>query len=198
MSVQYRFSDAFLGWASLESLTQKEAARDMDGPGGGTLKWGWYEPIFGTNTPDLGLNPGDVVKEGTIRTFNVGFNYKFQGGKFDVTGQYYNTDVARKIPNTAGVNNPGDNIDYTLTSYDIMLRYKSNEKWTWHLAYTSVQSDGKFFDAQDTAAVQSENMSWSSDALRLGVDWKMNEDVHRFANYRFLNFDTKSFENDQT
>ncbi|MCS7243419.1 MAG: hypothetical protein RMJ36_01610, partial [Candidatus Calescibacterium sp.] len=60
---------------------------------------------------------------------------------------------------------------------------------------TSVQSDGKFFDAQDTAVRQSENMSWSSDALRLGVDWKMNEDVHMFANYRFLNFDTKSFRN---
>jgi len=195
LNVQYKFSDAFLGWASYESLTQKEAARDMDGViNGATIKWGWYEPIFGTNTNDLGLNAGDVVKKGTIRTFNVGFNYKFQSGKFDFTGQYYNTDVARKIP--ANANNFDDNIDYTVTAFDVMFRYMPNEKWTWHIAYTSVQSDGKFMDSQDTAIYQSESASWESNALRIGTDWKVSDDVHFFANYRFINFDTKTFEND--
>lgn len=193
LNVQYKFSDAFLGWASYESLDQKEAARDMDGPGGGTLKWGWYEPIFGTTQGDLGLNAGDVVKKGTIDTFNVGFNYKFQGGKFDFTGQYYNTDVKRTIPTTAA--NLNDNIDYTVTAYDLLFRYMPNEKWTWHIGYNSVQSDGKFFEQQDTPNYQSENMSWQADALRIGVDWKLNKDVDIFANYRFLNFDTKTFQN---
>lgn len=192
INVQYKFSDAFLGWARFESLDQKEAARDVDGSGGSTIGWGYYEPIFGTTTNDLGLDRDDVVKKGQIRTFNAGFNYKFQGGKFDFTGQYYNTDVKRDIP--ANANNSSDHIDYTVTSFDAMFRYMSSEKLTWHIAYTSVQSDGKYLVAQN---VNSENMTWEANALRIGVDWKVNEDVNMFANYRFLNFDTKTYSQSQ-
>lgn len=204
LNVQYKFSDAFLGWAMYESLTQKEAARDMDGlANGATIKWGWYEPIFGTATADLGLAAGDVVKKGTIRTLNLGFNYKFQGGKYDFTGQYYTTDVQRKIPATA--NNFDDNIDYTVKSYDLLFRYMVSEKWTWHIGYNSVESEGKYFNQENTpagfggpglAGYTAENMSWKADALRIGVDWKVSEDISYFANYRFLNFDTKGFVDD--
>jgi hypothetical protein len=188
LNVQYKFSDAFLGFASYEALTQKEAARDMDGVGGGTIKWGWYEPIFGTVEYDLGLFAGDVVKKGTINTFNIGFNYKFQGGRFDFTGQYYNTQVKRDIPATA--DNRSDNIDYKIRAFDVLFRYMPNEKWTWHIAYNSTQSDGKYFVAQNANA---KNMSWETQAIRVGADWKVSEDFNFFANLKFLNYDSKNF-----
>jgi hypothetical protein len=190
--VQYKFSDAFLGWAMYEGLTQKEATMDMDPDISGTqIKWGFYEPIFFT-TGDV--EDEDVVfKKGTIKTFNIGFNYKFQGGKYDFTAQYYNTDVQRKIPNDGVITNPQDNIDYNIRAYDVLFRFFANEKWTWHVAYTAVTSEGKYGLDQDTANFQGENMSYDSNALRVGFDWKVSEDVNFFANYRFLNFDGKNF-----
>mgnify|MGYP000423829577 CR=1 FL=1 len=38
-------------------------------------------------------------------------------------------------------------------------------------------------------------MSYDSNALRIGFDWKVSENVNFFANYRFLNFDSKNFSN---
>ena len=192
LNVQYKFSDAFLGWAMYEGLTQKDATMDNDPNIAGTqVKWGFYEPIFGT-TGDVTVAT-DVFKKGTINTFNIGFNYKFQSGKYDFTAQYYNTDVQRKIPSTA--TNAGDNIDYSIKAYDVLFRFFANEKWTWHVAYTAVNSKGKYGVAQDTANLQQENMSYDSNALRVGFDWKVSEDVNFFANYRFLNFDGKNFQN---
>jgi hypothetical protein len=193
-NVQYKFSDAFLGWAMYEGLTQKEATRDMDPDISGTqIKWGFYEPIFFT-TGDVD-DDDDVFKKGTINTFNIGFNYKFQGGKYDFTAQYYNTDVQRKIPIDAG--NYEDNIDYSIRAYDVLFRFFANEKWTWHIAYTVVNSKGKYGVQQDEEDYQRENMSYDSNALRVGFDWKVSEDVNFFANYRFLNFDGKNFENEE-
>ena len=192
--VQYKFSDAFLGWAMYEGLTQKEATRDHDDQVGGTqVKWGFYDPIFFT-TGDVTTGT-DVFKKGTIDTFNIGFNYKFQSGRYDFTAQYYNTDVQRKIPNDGVVTNPGDNIDYNIRAYDLLFRFFANEKWTWHVAYTAVNTDGKYGVPQDTANIQRENMSYDSNALRVGFDWKVSDDVNFFANYRFLNFDSKAFVN---
>ncbi len=192
LNVQYKFSDAFLGWAMYEGLTQKETTIDNDPANGGTqVRWGFYEPIFGT-TGDI-TNNNDVFKKGTINTFNIGFNYKFQGGRYDFTGQYYNTDVQRKIPSNA--NNSGDNIDYNVRAFDVLFRFFANEKWTYHIAYTAVTSEGKYFQQQDTANFQGENMSYDSNALRVGFDWKVSDQVNFFANYRFLNFDSKNFQN---
>jgi hypothetical protein len=195
LNVQYKFSDAFLGWAMYEGLTQKDTTMDMD-PNfiGAQVKWGFYEPIFFT-TGDVTTGT-DVFKKGTINTFNVGFNYKFQSGKYDFTAQYYNTDVQRKIPNNGVVTNPWDNIDYSIRAYDVLFRFFANEKWTWHIAYTAVNSKGKYGVEQDTANFQGEDMSYDSNALRVGFDWKVSEDVNFFANYRFLNFDGKNFLND--
>jgi hypothetical protein len=197
-NLQYKFSDAFLGWAMYEGLTQKEATMDMDPNINNTqVKWGYYEPIFFT-TGDV-TQANDVFKKGTINTFNIGFNYKFQGGRYDFTAQYYNTDIERKIPLFIGnnpVGNAGDNIDYNIRAYDVLFRFFANEKWTWHLAYTAVTSDGKYGLQQDDANFQGENMSYDSNALRVGFDWKVSEDVNFFANYRFLNFDGKNFEYD--
>jgi hypothetical protein len=196
VNVQYKFSDAFLGWAMYEGLTQKDATMDNDPLIGGTqVKWGFYEPIFGT-TGDVTVAT-DVFKKGTINTFNVGFNYKFQSGKYDFTAQYYNTDVQRKIPNDGVVTNPWDNIDYNIRAYDVLFRFFANEKWTWHIAYTAVTSDGKYFLEQDDPNFQGKNMSYDSNALRVGFDWKVSEDVNFFANYRFLNFDGKNFLNNR-
>jgi hypothetical protein len=193
-NVQYKFSDAFLGWAMYEGLTQKDATIDNDPLIAGTqVKWGFYEPIFFT-TGDVTTRT-DVFKKGTINTFNVGFNYKFQSGKYDFTAQYYNTDVQRKIPNDGVVTNPWDNIDYNIRAYDILFRFFANEKWTWHLAYTAVNSKGKYGVEQNTNNFQGEDMSYDSNALRVGFDWKVSEDVNFFANYRFLNFDGKNFQN---
>lgn len=192
INVQYKFSDAFLGWAMYEGLTQKDTTVDNDPAIAGTqVRWGFYEPIFGT-TGDTTVAT-DVFKKGDINTFNIGFNYKFQGGKYDFTGQYYNTDVQRKIPVTA--NNAQDNIDYNVRAFDVLFRFFANEKWTWHVAYTAVTSEGKYFQQQDDANFQGENMSYDSNALRVGFDWKVSEDVNFFANYRFLNFDSKNFQN---
>jgi len=192
LNVQYKFSDVFLGWAMYEGLTQKNATMDNDpliaGP---QVKWGFYEPIFGT-TGDV-TNATDVFKKGTINTFNVGLNYKFQSGKYDFTAQYYNTDIQRKIPSIA--TNAGDNIDYSIKAYDVLFRFFANEKWTWHVAYTAVNSKGKYFQQQDDPNFQGKNMSYDSNALRVGFDWKVSEDVNFFANYRFLNFNGKSFQN---
>jgi hypothetical protein len=194
-NVQYKFSDAFLGWAMYEGLTQKDTTMDMDpNINNAQVKWGFYEPIFGT-TGDVTVAT-DVFKKGTINTFNIGFNYKFQSGKYDFTAQYYNTDIQRKIPNNGVVTNPWDNIDYSIKAYDVLFRFFANEKWTWHLAYTAVNSKGKYGVPQDTANLQEENMSYDSNALRVGFDWKVSEDVNFFANYRFLNFDGKNFQND--
>jgi hypothetical protein len=192
--VQYKFSDAFLGWAMYEGLTQKDETMDMDpliaGP---QVKWGFYEPIFFTSG-DVTTGT-DVFKKGEVNTFNIGFNYKFQSGKYDFTAQYYNTDVQRKIPNDGVVTNPQDNIDYNIRAYDILFRFFANEKWTFHVAYTAVTSEGKYGLQQDTANFQGENMSYDSNALRVGFDWKVSEDINFFANYRFLNFDGKNFYN---
>jgi hypothetical protein len=197
-NVQYKFSDAFLGWAMYEGLTQKDTTIDMDPLINGTqVKWGYYEPIF--FTAGNVTQPNTVFKKGTINTFNIGFNYKFQGGRYDFTAQYYNTDVERKIPLFIGNNavpNAADNIDYNIRAFDILFRFFANEKWTWHLAYTAVTSDGKYGLRQDTPNLQQENMSYNSNALRVGFDWKVSEDVNFFANYRFLNFDGKNFQND--
>jgi hypothetical protein len=190
--VQYKFSDAFLGWAMYEGLTQKDATMDMDPNVSGTqVKWGFYEPIFGT-TGDVTV-ANTVFKKGKINTFNIGFNYKFQGGKYDFTAQYYNTDVQRKIPIDAV--NYDDNIDYNIRAYDVLFRFFPNEKWTFHVAYTAVTSEGKYGLQQDDANFRGENMSYDSNALRVGFDWKVSEDVNFFANYRFLNFDGKNFSN---
>jgi hypothetical protein len=191
-NVQYKFSDAFLGWAMYEGLTQKDTTMDMDpNIAGAQVKWGYYEPIFFT-TGDV-TQANTVFKKGEVNTFNIGFNYKFQGGKYDFTAQYYNTDIQRKIPSTA--RNAIDNIDYNIRAYDVLFRFFANEKWTWHVAYTAVTSDGKYGVAQDTANLQQENMSYDSNALRVGFDWKVSEDINFFANYRFLNFDGKNFQN---
>lgn len=191
--VQYKFSDAFLGWAMYEGLTQKDETIDNDpliaGP---QVKWGYYEPIFFT-TGDVTTGT-DVFKKGKINTFNIGFNYKFQNGKYDFTAQYYNTDIQREIPSTA--TNAIDNIDYNIRAYDVLFRFFASEKWTWHVAYTAVTSEGKYAVAQDTPNLQQENMSYESNALRVGFDWKVAENVNFFANYRFLNFDGKNFRND--
>jgi hypothetical protein len=196
VNVQYKFSDAFLGWAMYEGLTQRDTTIDMDADpaaAGPQVKWGFYEPIFFT-TGDV-TNPTDVFKKGTINTFNIGFNYKFQSGKYDFTAQYYNTDIQRKIPNNGVITNPQDNIDYSIKAYDVLFRFFANEKWTWHLAYTAVNSKGKYGSQQNTNNFQEENMSYNSNALRVGFDWKVSEDVNFFANYRFLNFDGKNFQN---
>ncbi|MGC8815953.1 MAG: S-layer homology domain-containing protein [bacterium] len=191
LNVQYKFSDAFLGWAMYEGLTQKDTTMDMDPARAGTqVKWGYYEPIFGTFGAAAAT---DVYKKGDINTFNIGFNYKFQSGKYDFTGQYYNTDVQRKIPSTA--TNAVDNIDYNIKAFDVLFRYFANEKWTWHVAFTSVTSDGKYFQQQDTANFSGKNIAYKSDALRVGFDWKVSDNVNFFANYRFLNFDGKNFDN---